>query len=112
MLPRRKTRERAFFVYQVYARDAMAEGRYKSAILFLLKAISLDPCNAGLLMRLGNAYERAGMTRDALRTYRRIITIMGWESSPLTDLARRAIHDLTAGRAPSPGETRPKWSGE
>lgn len=100
MINIRKNREKAFYVYQFYARQARTEGRFVSALSFFQKALELDPKNTGLLCTLGELYEEVGETDHAVSMYHRVILLSGWGNSKKSREAREAIYRLTAGTTP------------
>lgn len=54
---------------------AMAEGRFAEAVAVLEKASRFGQCSTCLLFDLGLAQERAGMTDEAAKTYRRYVQL-------------------------------------
>jgi len=103
VLTNRKKKERAFYVYQVYGKQAADEARHASAIIFYRKALELDPSNIGLLLKIADLYRITGERESSLETYRRVLRLSGWGSSVEAETARRAIHKLTGDRVLSPG---------
>ena len=99
MLGARRNLEKAFYIYQAYAQRAIAEERYTSAIIFLQKALEIDPSNTSILIKLGKTYRVSGNTGRAIETFNRVLRILGWSSHPQVHEARQEIHELTVSEA-------------
>ena len=74
-------------------------------MIFLHKALDLDPGNTGLLLRLASIYRAMGDTGQALDTYGKILKLLSWGNHPHAREARYSMHTITRGTAPLPAES-------
>ena len=98
MVGRRNLREAAGEAYLYYRRGclAAAEERYDDALVFVDKALDVDPAHLPARLLAAQIYDRGlGLFDEAVAAYRKVIALAGYDSEdPYCAAARRALDAL------------------
>jgi tetratricopeptide (TPR) repeat protein len=96
--PGRDPREAAGEAYLYYRRGCLAasEERYDDALVFVDKALDVDPAHLPARLLAAQIYDRGlGLFDEAVAAYRKVIALAGYDSEdPYCAAARRALDAL------------------
>lgn len=83
--------------YHLLIQRCMLEQRWDCADVFLRKALSHDPHNVNLLLKLAEVEEKLGRKDKAIQTYQRVMALTSWQvQNPHYQKASKKISRITA----------------